>query len=95
MVELTNERMIKYLNNAIFLIDFLKNMLKLIRFNTVPINPIGTIKHRVKISCNQLDLTFERNINLEFAVAFSIIRLFYFSIELIFLDSKYSKYINI
>ena len=61
MVELTNERMIKYLNNAIFLIDFLKNMLKLIRFNTVPINPIGTIKHRVKISCNQLDLTFERN----------------------------------
>ena len=72
MVELTNERMIKYLNNAIFLIDFFRNMLRLIKFNIVPIAPIGTIIYKVRISCNQLDLTFERNINLEFAVVFSI-----------------------
>ena len=72
IIELTNERMIKYLNNAIFLIDFFRNMLRLIRFNTVPISPIGTTVQRKSISCSQLDLIFESSKIFGLIVVFSI-----------------------
>ena len=73
MIELTSEEMIKYLNNAIFLIDFFRNILRLIRFNTVPISPIGAMVQRVKISCSQLDGILDRNNNFELTVVFSIL----------------------
>ncbi len=46
IIELTKERIIKYLNKAKFLNDFLRNMIRLSRFNIVPIAPIGNTKHR-------------------------------------------------
>jgi len=84
---------IKYLNNAIFLIDFFKNILRLIRFKTVPINPIGTIKQRVRISFSQLDVILERNNVFESTVVFAILFFFQiFVINLFFLDSKKYKF---
>ena len=61
IIELTKERIIKYLNKAKFLNDFLRNMIRLSRFNIVPIAPIGNTKLRYRISINQVFPNLKRN----------------------------------
>ena len=78
MIEFTVEWTIKYLKNALSLNDFLRNMLRLSRFNIVPIIPIGTIMQRTRISSNQVDLTLERNKAFWSTVVSFIFEMFYF-----------------
>ena len=72
MIELTNERMIKYLNNDVLLIDFFRNILRLMRFNTIPIAPIGTMIQSIKISSDQLVAKFANSKVFESAVVLFI-----------------------